>query len=50
MRFDRNLAFLLLAVFLIIYGLTALVPGLGVLSIIGAICALLAGILMLIYR
>lgn len=50
MRFDRNLAFILLAVYLILVGLMGLGLSLGSLSIIAAIIALAAGILMLIYR
>jgi hypothetical protein len=50
MRFDRDLAFILLAVYLILVGLMGLGVSLGALSIIAAILALAAGILMLIYR
>jgi hypothetical protein len=41
---------LLLAIFLIIVGLQGLGVSLGVLNLIGAICALAAGILILINR
>ena len=50
MRFDRDLAFILLAVYLILVGLMGLGVSFGALGIIAAICALAAGILMLIYR
>jgi hypothetical protein len=50
MRFDRNLSFILLAVFLILYGLMGLGVSFGSLDIIVAIVALAAGILLLIYR
>ena len=50
MRFDRDLAFILLAVFLILYGLMGLGLSFAGLGIIAALCALAAGILMLIYR
>jgi hypothetical protein len=51
MRLNQNLGFILLAVFLILYGLSAL--GLlhaAVLTTIAALCALAAGILILINR
>ncbi len=50
MRFDRNLAFILLAVYLILVGLIGIGLPLGSLSIVAAVLALAAGILMLIYR
>jgi hypothetical protein len=50
MKFDRNLGFILLAVFLILVGLQGLGVKFGALDIIAAICALAAGILLLIYR
>jgi hypothetical protein len=50
MRFDRDLAFILLAVYLILVGLMGLGIGFAALGTIAAICALAAGILMLIYR
>jgi len=51
MRLNRNLAMILLAVFLILYG----VAGLGIFSFaamdtVAAICALAAGILILVNR
>jgi len=48
--FSRDLAFILLALFLIFEGLAGIGLGFGVLSILGSICALAAGILFLIYR
>lgn len=50
MRLDRNLAMILLAVYLILVGLEGLGLAFGFLHIIAAICALAAGILFLIYR
>ncbi len=50
MRLNRNLAMILLAVFLILFGLESLGLSFPFLHIITAICALAAGILMLIYR
>ena len=52
MRFSRNLGMILLAIFLVLFGLTALVPGLGggVFSIILAIVAIAAGIFIFIDR
>lgn len=50
MRVDRNLAFILLAVYLILAGLAALGLGAQALRIIMGICALLAGIIFLINR
>ncbi len=50
MRLNRNLGMILLAVFLILFGLSALGVSFGFLDIIEAICALAAGILLLINR
>ena len=50
MRLNKNLAFLLLAVYLIFEGLAGLGISFGVLNVIGAVCALVAGILFLINR
>ncbi len=47
-RFGRNTGMLLLALFLILWGLVALIPTLGGLSIVVAILALAAGVLILI--
>ncbi len=49
MRLPGNLGMILLAIFLILYGLSALV-GIGGLSILVALVALAAGILLLIGR
>jgi len=49
MRFTNNLGMLLLAIFLILYGLSAFVS-LGQLSIVIAILAIAAGVLILIGR
>jgi len=45
-----NLGMILLAVFLILFGLSALGVNISVLGIVEAICALAAGILLLINR
>lgn len=45
-----NLGFILLAVFLILFGLLQLGVDIGVLKLIMAICALAAGVLLLINR
>jgi hypothetical protein len=50
MKFTRNIGMLLLAIFLILYGLIALVPSLGVLSPIMAILAIAAGVFILMGR
>ncbi len=50
MKLNRNLAMILLAVFLILFGLEGIGVSFGLLHIIAAICALAAGILLLIYR
>ena len=50
MRVDRSLGYILLAVYLILAGLAALGVNIAFLSIIMGICALLAGILFLVYR
>lgn len=49
MRFG-NIGFLLLAIYLIIVGITALVPGIAIPAIVTGILALAAGILILIGR
>jgi hypothetical protein len=48
MRFTKNLGMLLLAIWLIVQGLSAFVPGLSSLSIIWAILAIAAGVLILL--
>ncbi len=50
MRLNRDIAFVLLALFLILEGLAGIGLGFGVLSVLASICALAAGILFLIYR
>jgi hypothetical protein len=50
MKFTKNIGMLLLAIFLIAWGLIALVPSLGVLSPILAILAIAAGVLILLGR
>ncbi len=49
-RITRNIGMLLLAIYLILIGLAALIPGFPGLSIIPAVLALLAGIFILIGR
>ena len=49
-RFTRNIGMLLLAIYLILISLAALIPGFPGLGIISAILALLAGIFILIGR
>lgn len=50
MHFINNIGFILLAVYLIIIGLSALVPALPIPGIVTAIIALAAGIFILIGR
>lgn len=50
MRLDRNIGYILLAVYLILAGLAALGASFPLANIIMGICALIAGILFLIYR
>lgn len=50
MRVERNHAYLLLAVYLILAGLAHLGLGAPVLSIIMGICAILSGIIFIITR
>ena len=50
MRIDRSLGNILLAIYLILAGLAALGVNIAFLTIIMGICALLAGILFLVYR
>lgn len=50
MRFTNNIGFLLLAIYLILTGLTALVGGLAIPPVVYGILALAAGILILIGR
>lgn len=50
MRFNRSLAMILLAIYLILVGLSGLGLSLQGLGLIVAICALAAGVLILIGR
>jgi len=50
MKLNKNLAFILLAVYLILAGLGGLHVSFPYLEIITAVCALAAGILLLINR
>jgi hypothetical protein len=49
-RITRNIGMLLLAIYLILIGLAALIPGFPSLGIVPAILAILAGIFILIGR
>lgn len=44
----KNIGMLLLAIYLILVGITSLVPTLGIPAIVGGILALIAGIFILI--
>ena len=48
MKFTKNLGMLLLAIWLIVQGLSAFVPVLATLSIVWAILAIAAGVLILL--
>jgi hypothetical protein len=48
--FPRNIGLLLLAIYLILVGITALIPGLAIPSIVYGILALISGIFILIGR
>jgi hypothetical protein len=50
MRIDRNLANILLAIYLILAGLVALGVSFPFVNLIMGVCALIAGILFLMYR
>ena len=50
MRFTNNIGFILLAIYLILIGITGLVGGLSIPPVAFAILALAAGILILIGR
>ena len=50
MKFTRNIGMLLLAIWLILTGLTAFVPAIGGLGIILSLLAIAAGIFILIGR
>jgi hypothetical protein len=49
-NFNRNIGMLLLAIWLILWGLTALIPALSGLGIVLAILAVAAGVFILINR
>jgi len=49
-RFTKNIGMLLLAIWLIIWGLSALIPALSGLGVVLAILAVAAGIFILIGR
>jgi len=50
MKFTRNIGMILLAIFLIAWGLVALIPALGGLGLVLAILAIAAGIFILLNR
>jgi hypothetical protein len=50
MKLTRNIGFLLLAIWLILTGLTAFVPSIGGLGVILAILAIAAGVFILLGR
>ena len=50
MKFTKSIGMLLLAIFLIAYGLFALIPSLGSLSVVLAILAIAAGVFVLLGR
>ena len=50
MKFTKNIGMLLLAIFLIAYGLITLIPTLNILSPILAILAVAAGVFILLGR
>jgi len=50
MRFTNNIGFLLLAIYLILIGLTIIVPSIAIPGIVLGILALIAGIFILIGR
>jgi hypothetical protein len=49
-KFNRNIGMLLLAIWLILSGLVALIPGLGGIGIVLDILAVAAGVFILINR
>jgi hypothetical protein len=49
-RFTRNIGMLLLAIWLIVWGLAAFIPALGDLGQVQAVLAIAAGILILLNR
>jgi hypothetical protein len=50
MKVINNIGFILLAVYLILVGITAILPGLAIPSIIYGVIALIAGVFILIGR
>ncbi len=50
MKFITNIGFILLAIYLILIGIVAIVPGLAIPSIVFGVLALVAGIFILIGR
>jgi hypothetical protein len=50
MNFQKNLGLLLLAIYLILIGITALIPSIAIPPIVMGILALAAGVLILIGR
>lgn len=50
MHFTRNIGMILLAVFLILWGLVQLIPAFGGLGILLAILAIVAGVFILLDR
>lgn len=50
MKFTRNIGMLLLAAWLILYGVTAFVPALGSMGLVLAILAIVAGVFILLGR
>lgn len=49
-NFNHNIGMLLLAIWLILWGLVALIPGLGGLGVVLDILAVVAGVFILINR
>jgi hypothetical protein len=49
-RFTRNIGMLLLAIWLILYGLAAFIPALSSLGVVLAILAIAAGVFILLNR
>lgn len=50
MRFTKSIGFILLSIYLILIGVTSIVPGLAIPPIVFGILALVSGILILIDR
>lgn len=47
---NKNIGFILLAIYLILIGITAIIPALGIPPIVDGILALIAGIFILLGR